>query len=183
MLNTSTGKYLSYYKLNEITKFSELSSVNELSRIRSISLWSTIKKSSEKSKTDFYAKSLITFLLLYLLTGKSPSLILSSSDSDNIIIKVNLYRKDLIVFLDKFLLTCNSKNLQKIFSRNKIFKNRFRTSITDLSLLTEIESIIGSFQSLDKIYLDIGFSGKEEFLTVNLLQSLWDSTFTLYSKK
>lgn len=175
MLNNPAYTYLTHYKLNEINKFSNLVSVNQLSSIKFISLWSVIDKSKETSKSNFYSKSLITFFLLYLLSGQLPSLIKSTSDKDKILIKANLRSKNINSFLDKFLLASDHNSLQKLFSPDKLVKDRFRTTILDLSIFTELESVIDLFRSSNILHLDIFFSHSEEAKNLILLQSLWKS--------
>ena len=75
------SKYLTYAKLNEITKFSDLNNICSISGLNSLSIWIDLDRSLEKTKTDFYSKSLLGFFLLYLLTGKRPYLIKSSTNS------------------------------------------------------------------------------------------------------
>jgi hypothetical protein len=145
--------------------------------MKSISLWSVVDKSNETSKSNFYSKSLITFFFLYLLSGKLPCLIKSTWDKDRILIKVNLYSKDINLFLDKFLLTSDYSNLQKLLSSKKLTKDRFRTPILDLSIFTELESVIDLFQSSNILYLDILFSGSDEVKNLTLLHNLWRSKY------
>jgi len=173
----SINKYLGYAKLNEITKFSDLNNICSASGLESVSIWINLDRSVEKNKTDFYSKNLLGFFLLYLITGKTPSLIKSSSNKDLVLLKVNLYSKDLLVFLEKFLLVYDNKLRQKLFSSFKVSNNLFRTTVWDLGLFTELESVLETFQPIESINLDFTFSHKVEIKNINFIEGLWSSSF------
>lgn len=172
MLNNSSEYFISYYKLNEINKFTNVRNVAETSDISSVSLWSTIDRSKEKSKSDFYSKGLLIFLLLYIVTGKRPSLVKSKLSKDTIIFKVNLYSKDCKSFIDKFFRIYDSKTRDKLFSGKNILGNRYRTSILDLNIFSEIEDIRYLFESVNFIFLDI-YCKPLEKNSFFLLRNLW----------
>lgn len=178
MLGNSISKYFTYAKLNEITKFSDLNNICSTSGLNSLSIWIDLDRSVEKTKTDFYSKSLLGFFLLYLLTGKRPSLIKSSTNKDIILLKVTLYSKDLSLFLEKFLLVYDNKLRQKMFSSFKVSNNLFRTTIWDLGLFTELESVLEIFQSIKSVNFDFIFAHKNELKNINFIKGLWSSSFT-----
>merc|ERR1712187_1100849 len=96
-MNRSYSKFIKYSHLNEISKFSNFNNFYSLSHIKSISVWSSVDLSFEKSRLVHYSKSLLGIFFIYLITNKYPK-IKSTKDKRIIYIESNLVSLDLVFF-------------------------------------------------------------------------------------
>lgn len=172
------SKYLRYSNLNEVTKYSNLVNTTLLSGLSSVSVWVSLDRSLESSKQNFKSKVLIHFFLIYLVSGERPTITISKTNKDLILIKSNInLSKKVLIFLNKFFLVYDKNIRQKLFSINKLVNdNLFRLTIWDISFFTELENVLELFQSVEKVNLDLVFNHTSSERNVNFLKNFWLSS-------
>ena len=178
MENLSSSKFIKYLSLNEISKFSNFNNLYLLSRIKSVSVWFYVDLSLEKSKALYRSKALLSILLIYLITNKSPS-VKSSKDQRILYIEANLSGLDLKCFLEKFFIFSNSKYRKNLTKNIKFKTSRIRLLVTDLNLFTEVSSFINFFSLIDYLYLDINLDHNEDFRNFIFIDNLFKSSYLI----
>jgi hypothetical protein len=158
MRRGSCNFFLSYYRLNELTKYIGITSVYSLTNVNRGSLWAVLDKTNQKNSLEFYHKTLLILFLFYILTGKPPTLIKTGAFKDNIVLRVNLYSRDFYSFLDKFFLLYDIKSYPKLLSYENSSEDCYRMVINDLDFFTEIGNISSLFQPVNSVLVDFNLS-------------------------
>lgn len=178
MYGKNFSKFIKYYNLNEISKFSNFENIFLLTRIKSISVWLNLDLSLEKSKFLYYSKGLLGIFLIYLVTSKFPK-IKSSKDQRFLLIESNLFSRDLVYFLEKFFIIYDSKKRKRIFQQSIIDKGFFRLIIRDLNLFSELDGFIYFFRCIDFIYIDILCYSDNESCNFIFLDNIFKSSYLI----
>lgn len=172
----SYNKFIRYFNINEISKFSNFQNIFLLSNIKSISVWFSLDFSLEKSRPIYYSKGLLGIFLIYLITNKYPS-IKSSKDKRVLYITSNLTSLDLYYFLEKFLILYNQKHRKDITNKILIKNNYIRLVITDLNIFSELGGCISFFGILEWLHIDIFCDHDEDYRSYILLSNLFKSSY------
>lgn len=175
MANTSYSKFVKYYSLNEISKFSNFDNILLLSKIKSITIWFSLDLSLEKSKSLYNCKGLLSILLIYLITNKYPK-IQSSKDRNRLYIESYLVSTDLVCFLEKFLIIYNSTKRNNLLKDMDIHSNFLRFLIKDFSLFSELEGFSNFFFPVEWLYMDIVFNQEDNSRNLILLDNIFTSS-------
>jgi len=158
----SFNKFITYFNLNEISKFSNLKSNLLLTRVEKVSVWLSLDLSLEKSKLFYQSKSIIAFFLIYLITGSYPN-IKSSKDSYRLLIESNLYNRDLLSFLEKFFIIYDYEKIEQLIQKSDLEFGSSSFIIQDLSIFSELDGYLELFQFIEYINIDIDYSHDETF--------------------
>jgi hypothetical protein len=178
MGSVSYKKFIKYLSLNEISKFSNFNNLYLLSCIKTVSVWSYIDLSFEKSKPLYRSKGLLSILLIYLITNKYP-IIRSSKDRRMLYIESSLSGLDLKCFLEKFFIFSNSKYRKDLIKNIKIKQKRIRLLVTDLNFFTEFLGFINFFSSVESLYIDITLDHDEDFRNFIFIDNLFKSSYLI----
>jgi len=171
--NNNYNKFLHYFNLNEISKFSNFQNIFSLSNIKSISVCFSLDLSYEKSRSIYYSKGLMGIFLIYLITNKYP-IIRSSKDKRLLYVKSDLTSSDLSCFLEKFLIISNPK-----YSKYLIKNSCIRLVITDLNIFSELYGFIPFFGLMEFLYLDIHCNHSEDYRSYILIDNLFKSSYLI----
>ena len=101
MPNKSYSKFVKYYSLNEVSKFTNVDNLFSLSKIKSITIWFSLDLSLEKSKSLYNCKSLLGILLIYFITNKYPK-VQSSKDRNQLHIESYLVSSPPLSYMLEF---------------------------------------------------------------------------------
>ena len=175
MPNKSYSKFVKYYSLNEVSKFTNVDNLFSLSKIKSITIWFSLDLSLEKSKSLYNCKSLLGILLIYFITNKYPK-VQSSKDRNQLHIESYLVSSNLSCFLEKFLIIYNSTKRGQLLRNMDIHSDFTRFLIKDFSLFSELESFNNFFSSVEWLYMDIVFNHEDNSRNLILLDNLFTSS-------
>ena len=170
------NKFIKYFNLNEISKFSKFNNIFLLTGVKSVSIGLNLDFSKEKSKLFYYSKGLLGFFLIYLITNQYPE-VKVSKDQSILSIKSNLVSRLLISFLEKFFIIYNSKKINDLFSKSNLNKGFIRFIITDLNVFSDLDGFLYLFRSIEFVYIDILFFHEDDIRNFIFLDNNFKSSF------
>ena len=164
--------------MDEITKFHNISSNHDLINLKRVALWTMSDDLESQPERAIRQQALFSYLFLYGVGCKPPSLVVDEKTKVVHLMLLNLYSKSAYDFWDKFFMVYNSKARKKLFLSMFFYSNYSRMRIEDFSIFTDLSHVISFFQlHLNHLFIDMHSSFFRSYQFVYFLDVLNRSSY------